>query len=395
MNEQFTDRARAVVAQAQREAQRLQHDYVGTEHLLLGLVEDGVGLGAEVLEALGATPQRVRAEIEALIAPGLAPTQGQLPLTPRAVRALEFAAEEATYMGQAEVDSEHVLLGLTREAETLASAVLAKLGLTLERVRREAVKIRMLQMTLVEKVVRPLRAAPSTKRRMREELLAHLAAIYDDEIAAGLNPVTAVRAAAERFGDPAELSRELQRSLPWRERIAWIAEWFLGWRAPETLGRYVTRLAVRMALFVAGAIFLGLMVAARFSHGWGVEWEVALRAAVAAMVLLPIAAAGIVYLYFRARNAHYGVFGARRSWRAAAAFAALSGVVGLGSLAAFVAIMDGDFARVRLMQVEYSLAAAVAGALVYGAARINGRAEIQDTIWALLDLDSQRVVDQG
>jgi hypothetical protein len=393
MNEQFTDRARAVVAQAQREAHRLGHTYVGTEHLLLGLVEDGVGLGAEVLEALGAAPQRVRGEIEALITPGPAPTQGQLPLTPRAARALDFAAEDAMYMGQAEIDSEHVLLGLAREPETVASLVLAKLGLTLERVRREAVKIRLLQMSIVEKAVRPVRATIHAKRRMREELLAHLTTIYDEEIAAGRGPIEAVRAAAERFGDPAELARELQRSLPLRERLGALADRWLAWRAPETLGHYAARLASRVALMMAGVV--AAVVIGGAANGWGPEAGVALRAAVAWLVLLPVNAASFVYLYFRVRNAHFGVFGVRRSAWTAAALAALSGVVELGSLAAFVVIMDGDVARLRIMWGEYSVGALVVGTLVYGAARMNGRAEIQDTIWALLDTETLRAVDEG
>jgi hypothetical protein len=378
MNEQFTDRTRAVVAQAQREAHRLGHAYVGTEHLLLSLVEDGVGLGAEVLEALGATPQRVRGEIEALITPGPAPTQGQLPLTPRAERALEFAAEDAMYMGQAVIDSEHVLLGLAREPETVASLVLAKLGLTLERVRREAVKIRLLQMSIVEKAVRPVRATIHAKRRMREELLAHLTTIYDAEIAAGRGPMEAVRATAERFGDPEELARELQR---------WLA-----WRAPETLGHYTARLAARVALMMTGVV--AAVAAGGIANGWGPESGVALRAAIIWLVLLPVNAASFVYLYFRVRNAHFGVFGSRRSAWTAVALAAFSGVVGLGSLAAFVAIMDGDVARLRIMWGEYSAGALIVGALVYVAARMNGRAEIQDTIWALLDTETLRAIDE-
>jgi hypothetical protein len=388
MNEQYTDRARAVVAQAQREAHRLGHTYVGTEHLLLGLVEDGVGLGAEVLEALGAAPQRVRGEIEVLITPGPAPTQGQLPLTPRAARVLEFAAEDAMYMGQAEIDSEHVLLGLAREPETVA-----KLGLTLERVRREAVKIRLLQMSIVEKAVRPVRATIHAKRRMREELLAHLTTIYDEEIAAGRGPIEAVRAAAERFGDPAELARELQRSLPLRERLGALADRWLAWRAPETLGHYAARLAARVALMMAGVV--AAVAVGGIANGWGPESGVALRAAITWLVLLPVNVASFVYLYFRVRNAHFGVFGARRSVWTASAIAALSGIVVLGSLAAFVAIMDGDFARLGMMWGAYSAGALVVGALVYGAARINGRAEIQDTIWALLDTETLRAVDEG
>ena len=141
MFDRFTDRARKVMALARQEAERLNHDYIGTEHVLLGLVKEGSGVAANVLEALEVDLEKVRLEVEKLVKP--APdvvTMGQLPFTPRAKKVLEFAMEEARALDHNYVGTEHLLLGLLREQEGLAAQVLMNLNLKLEDVRNEVLE---------------------------------------------------------------------------------------------------------------------------------------------------------------------------------------------------------------------------------------------------------------
>jgi ATP-dependent Clp protease ATP-binding subunit ClpC len=141
MFDRFTDRARKVMSLARQEAERLNHDYIGTEHVLLGLVKEGTGVAANVLEALDVDLEKVRMEVEKLAKP--APdvvTMGQLPFTPRAKKVLEFAMEEARALDHNYVGTEHILLGLLREQEGLAAQVLMNLHLKLDEVRGEVLE---------------------------------------------------------------------------------------------------------------------------------------------------------------------------------------------------------------------------------------------------------------
>jgi ATP-dependent Clp protease ATP-binding subunit ClpA len=136
--DQFTDRARMVMGLARQEAERLQHAYIGTEHLLLGLVEEGSGIAASVLKNLDVDPQSARAEVEKLVRRGETATpSGQVPFTPRAKRVLELGVEEAATLGHAYVGTEHLLLGLIREDEGVGAQVLRTLGAGIDRVRSE------------------------------------------------------------------------------------------------------------------------------------------------------------------------------------------------------------------------------------------------------------------
>ncbi len=138
MFNRFTERARKVLVLAKEEARRFNHDYIGTEHILLGLVREGEGVACAVLQNLGVDLDRVRREIEKLISPGsIATITGDLPFTPRAKKALELAAEEARNLGHNYIGTEHILLGLLREGEGIASQVLYGLGVDLEKVRDE------------------------------------------------------------------------------------------------------------------------------------------------------------------------------------------------------------------------------------------------------------------
>ncbi|MFQ5806173.1 MAG: ATP-dependent Clp protease ATP-binding subunit [Phycisphaerae bacterium] len=142
MFERFTDRARKVMALANQEAQRFNHDYIGTEHILLGLVKEGSGVGANVLKNLGVDLRKVRLEVEKLVKSGPEMvTMGKLPQTPRAKRVIEYAIEEARNLNHNYVGTEHLLLGLLREQDGVAAQVMMALGLKLEDVREEVLNL--------------------------------------------------------------------------------------------------------------------------------------------------------------------------------------------------------------------------------------------------------------
>jgi len=134
--ERFTERARQVVVLAQGEALALKHDYIGTEHILLGLLREEEGLGARVLEGLGLTVEEVRAQVARIVGTGAEEvTTGQIPFTPRAKKVLELSLREAQGLGHSYIGTEHVLLGLAREGEGVASQVMLDAGITSEDVR--------------------------------------------------------------------------------------------------------------------------------------------------------------------------------------------------------------------------------------------------------------------
>jgi ATP-dependent Clp protease ATP-binding subunit ClpC len=142
MFERFTDRARKVMALANQEAQRLNHEYIGTEHILLGLVKEGSGVGANVLRNLDVDLRKVRLEVEKLVRAGPEMvTMGKLPQTPRAKKVIEYAIEEARNLNHNYVGTEHLLLGLLREHDGVAAQVLMNLGLKLDEVREEVLNL--------------------------------------------------------------------------------------------------------------------------------------------------------------------------------------------------------------------------------------------------------------
>jgi ATP-dependent Clp protease ATP-binding subunit ClpC len=139
--ERFTDRARRVVVLAQEEARALRHDYIGTEHILLGLIHEGHGVAAKALESLGIGLQAVREQVEELIGQGEAERPGHIPFTPRAKKVLELSLRESQQLGHTYIGTEHILLGLIREGEGVAAQVLVRLGADLNRVRQEVLKV--------------------------------------------------------------------------------------------------------------------------------------------------------------------------------------------------------------------------------------------------------------
>src|SRR3979411_3123653 len=141
MFERFTDRARRVVVLAQEEARMLNHNYIGTEHILLGLIHEGEGVAAKSLESLGISLEGVRSQVEEIIGPGPQEPSGQIPFPPRATKVLELSLREALQLGHNYIGTEHILLGLIREGEGVAAQVLVKLGADPSRIRQQVIQL--------------------------------------------------------------------------------------------------------------------------------------------------------------------------------------------------------------------------------------------------------------
>jgi ATP-dependent Clp protease ATP-binding subunit ClpC len=172
MFERFTERARQVVVLAQEEARGLRHNYIGTEHLLLGLIREEEGIAARVLEGFDVTAEEVRARIERVVGPAEEAPAGQMmPFTPRAKKVLELALREALSLGHNYIGTEHVLLGLVREEKSVGTRILFDFGVDAETVRSEVIRMLSGQ-------------APGAPRRPRweykVETLAHGEAVTED-----------------------------------------------------------------------------------------------------------------------------------------------------------------------------------------------------------------------
>src|SRR5690606_38779243 len=141
MFERFTDRARRVVVLAQEEARMLNHNYIGTEHILLGLIHEGEGVAAKALESLGISLEAVRQQVEEIIGQGQQAPSGHIPFTPRAKKVLELSLREALQLSHNYIGTEHILLGLIREGEGVAAQVLVKLGADLNKVRQQVIQL--------------------------------------------------------------------------------------------------------------------------------------------------------------------------------------------------------------------------------------------------------------
>jgi hypothetical protein len=379
----LTEQAQAILSLARREARRLNHEYVGTEHVLLALLIDR----PLALAGLGVGTQTVRDEIDKLVRRGPAPvTQADIPLTPRARRVLAHAQTEARILNQGAVEPDHLLLGLISEPDGVAGMVLRNLGLDLARVRGERLKAHLEQMRIVERVVRPVRAGIRHKRRMRDELLAHLAAIYDEEQALLRDPAAALKAAAGRLGDPAELARELQDAVPARERLAYHVERWLGWRPPESVARMMGRNA--LVSFVVVAVVAGVPVLGRIlSGGWDQTLSVAVRVYAALVVLTPAAQFALGMCYYRLRDSLFGAFGARRSVRNAVFWGLLAATIVPAAAMGFVAVVEGTSMPLA-DSMSVTAFAGIAGAIMFLLVRVRGPIEIRDTIWATMNVEA-------
>jgi Clp amino terminal domain, pathogenicity island component/UvrB/uvrC motif len=178
MFERFTDRARRVVVLAQEEARTLNHDYIGTEHLLLGLIHEGHGVAAKALESLGISDEAVRQQIDETVGRGKKPARsGHIPFTPRAKKSLELSLREALQLGHNYIGTEHILLGLIREGDGPAAQVLTAMGADLDTVRERVVEL--LRGYPGQDQLATLRSGKGgrVKRRLLAEILAHVQSI--------------------------------------------------------------------------------------------------------------------------------------------------------------------------------------------------------------------------
>src|SRR5690625_6582779 len=141
MFERFTDRARRVVVLAQEEAKLLKHNYIGTEHILLGLIHEGEGVAAKALEGMSISLEQVREQVTEIIGEGQQAPSGHIPFTPRAKKVLALSLREALQLGHNYIGTEHILLGLIREGAGVAAQVLTKLGADLNRVRQRVIQL--------------------------------------------------------------------------------------------------------------------------------------------------------------------------------------------------------------------------------------------------------------
>jgi ATP-dependent Clp protease ATP-binding subunit ClpC len=139
--ERFTDRARRGIVLAQEEARMLNHNYIGTEHILLGLIHEGEGIAAQAIVSLGVSLEAVRRQVEEIIGQGQSAPTGHIPFTPRAKKVLELGLREALHLGHNYIGTEHLLLGLVREGEGVGAQVLGKLGVDLNGVRQLVVQL--------------------------------------------------------------------------------------------------------------------------------------------------------------------------------------------------------------------------------------------------------------
>jgi Clp amino terminal domain, pathogenicity island component len=380
----FTEQAKQVLALAEQQARSLNHHYIGTEHVLLALLEQKRNVAADALRALGIEASTVRAEIERQITRGRAPILNpKLPLTPRVAKAIAWAAEEARFGNQENIDSEHLLLGLLREDSGVAGLVLRHLGLELGRVREEVLKIRILQMKVVERVVRSLRTITPRKRRIRKELLAHLETIYEEEQARLNDPAAAVKEAALRFGDPAELARQLENALPATERLAYYLERWFGWRPPESAERYLLRLTA-LSLLVYGAVLAQIIAIVTLCTGWHV-WAPIIPAT-EFFLLIAFDQYFLGLLYFKMRDALLGPVWSSRSVPRVVVFEILSASIVFASGFSFIAVSGGGLSGA--IDRAYVIAVAAVG-IAFGMllhARYRGPTEISDTMWACLDV---------
>ena len=178
MFERFTDRARRVVVLAQDEARLLNHNYIGTEHILLGLIHEGEGVAAEALESLGISLDAVRQQVEEIIGRGQEAPSGHIPFTRRAKKVLELSLRESLQLGHNYIGTEHILLGLIREGDGVAAQVLVRLGADLNRVRQQVIHLIASR--------RPLReGAPGPEVQARLDVVEIRLAVLEHRVGTG------------------------------------------------------------------------------------------------------------------------------------------------------------------------------------------------------------------
>ncbi|HEY2880779.1 MAG TPA: Clp protease N-terminal domain-containing protein [Pirellulales bacterium] len=385
----FSEHAQGVMIKAAEEARRYCHAYVGTEHILLALVDPGSGIAADVLRSLGIDEHAVRQEIESLVERGPFPvTAAELPLTPRAKLAIDFAQAQGRYMNLKTIPAEYLLLGLIREPDGVAGLALRTLGLNRDALCEQIVHIRLAQLQIVERAVRPVRASTSRKLKMREELLAHFTAIFDEENARLHDPNAALKKAAERFGDAAELSSELETALPIPERVGYFIERWLGWRAPESAAKFMLRSSA-ISFAILSLITLVATAAVWISGGKMPDGRT-LMPALANLLLMPVAQFCTGVLYFKMRDSMFGVFGARKSSGRALSLAICIALFATGIGFGYFVLLRSYAVAVASLPIVAPCAVAVA-AMFWLKARKQGPAEIAHTVWDCLPLEKPSI----
>jgi hypothetical protein len=384
----FTNRANQVMVLAGDEARQLNHEYVGTEHILLGLVADDAGVAASVLRTLGVNADAIRKGVDSLVQCGPQTVAANtLPLTPRSQQVIDFARDEARNVNQKLIDTEHLLLALLREPEGVACHVLLGLGVRPDELRAEALKIRIALMKIVERSVRPVRAGIVRKRKMREELFTHLSAIYEEELARSSDPDAAIVKAARRFGEPASLAREFDNSLPAYERFSASVERWVQYRAPESAVRYSLRLAFHS--FILLAVVLSLVAAGvTIAYGWIPAVQTMARVFAAIVLLTPALQFVVSLATIRMRDAMWGAFGSPKSPARIVLLSLVIAIVSELYLMGVAAVAQLDL-TVGLEAARVGGAIAVISALSFVAiAYVTGQASIRDSQWAQLDIEA-------
>jgi ATP-dependent Clp protease ATP-binding subunit ClpA len=243
--ERFTERARQVVVLAQDEARALKHNYIGTEHILLGLLREEEGLAARVLESLDITVEEVRAQVARIVGQGDEVTTGQIPFTPRAKKVLELALREALSLGHNYIGTEHILLGLVRENEGVAARILLDFDADAEKIRNEVVH---------------MLSGPGRSPSTRYEAPARP---IPPALVEGIETVRAQKEAALHAGEFEHAVELRDRELRLMREAGIEAEWIDQASFPGRLAQYavVTRLTVVLGLMLAAVGFpLGLLV---------------------------------------------------------------------------------------------------------------------------------------
>jgi ATP-dependent Clp protease ATP-binding subunit ClpC len=214
MFERFTDRARRVVVLAQEEARMLNHNYIGTEHILLGLIHEGEGVAARTLESLGISLEAVRQQVEEIIGQGQQAPSGHIEFTPRAKKVLELSFREAQRLGHNYIGTEHILLGLIHEGEGVAAQVLARLGADLSRVRQQV--IQLLTGYQAEAGVEPVIPPPGRAGREERRLLSQLS----DRVTGLESRLSAIEDRVGTGPDVRELDEQIDQARRGRETAA-------------------------------------------------------------------------------------------------------------------------------------------------------------------------------
>jgi hypothetical protein len=254
MFERFTERARQVVVLAQEEARALKHNYIGTEHILLGLLREQEGLAARVLESLDITLEEVRAQVERIIGRGHEVTTGQIPFTPRAKKVLELALREGLSLGHNYIGTEHVLLGIARANEGVAARILLDFGVDAERIRNEVIR---------------LLSGPSLGEPGHRTKIETRAEAANPELAAEIQRVRREKEAAleaQEFETAAGL-REKERFLR-RQLLGLEPEWALGARRADVLRLGSSRKSAASSPLVLGWLLFGLALGIGVLLGW-------------------------------------------------------------------------------------------------------------------------------